>query len=142
MEMTLSTAWWIAAGLLVAIELGTGSFYLLMLAIGCAAGAIAAHLGLGGSAQMVAAAGVGGAAVALWHRKRSLGTRALPANANPDVLMDIGQSVQVKHWHADGSTQVQYRGAEWQARFAGTGAPTAGRYTIRAIEGSRLLLDH
>ncbi|MBY0237632.1 MAG: NfeD family protein, partial [Burkholderiaceae bacterium] len=100
MEMTLSTAWWIAAGLLVAIELGTGSFYLLMLAIGCAAGAIAAHLGLGGSAQMVAAAGVGGAAGVLWHPNRSQGARALPAKANPDLLMDNGQSVQVKHWHA------------------------------------------
>nr|WP_295080062.1 NfeD family protein [uncultured Roseateles sp.] len=140
--MTLPTAWWIAAGLLVAIELGTGSFYLLMLAIGCAAGALAAHLGLGGSAQMVTAAAVGGAAVVLWHRKRSQGTNALPANANPDVLMDIGQSVQVKHWHADGSTHVQYRGAEWQARYAGQGSPAPGHYTIRAIEGSRLLLDH
>ncbi|HNJ45700.1 MAG TPA: NfeD family protein, partial [Ottowia sp.] len=52
--MADSTVWWIAAGLLVAAELLTGTFYLLMLAIGAAAGALAAHAGLSLSAQLVA----------------------------------------------------------------------------------------
>ncbi|HEU6455220.1 MAG TPA: NfeD family protein, partial [Roseateles sp.] len=45
MDWTDATTWWIAAGVLVAIELGTGTIYLLMLAVGAVAGALAAHLG-------------------------------------------------------------------------------------------------
>ena len=56
-------AWWIAAGLLVAAEMFTGTFYLLMLAIGMTAGAVAAHLGLSQTAQMAAAAIVSATAV-------------------------------------------------------------------------------
>jgi len=37
-----STLWWVIAGTLVALELATGTFYLLMLALGAAAGALAA----------------------------------------------------------------------------------------------------
>ena len=37
--MAHSTVWWLVAGAAVALELMTGTFYLLMLAIGLAAGA-------------------------------------------------------------------------------------------------------
>jgi hypothetical protein len=47
---------------LVAAELATGTFYLLMLALGCAAGALAAHAGVGPRPQVVVAALVGGGA--------------------------------------------------------------------------------
>ncbi|WP_288092045.1 hypothetical protein [Thiomonas sp.] len=40
------TAWWILAGFFVAMELVSGTFYLLMLAVGAVAGALAAHAGL------------------------------------------------------------------------------------------------
>ncbi|MDC8785201.1 NfeD family protein [Roseateles koreensis] len=145
MEMSLAslaTAWWIAAGILVAVELTTGTFYLLMLAIGCSAGALSAHLGLSPSLQMSMAALIGGVAVVLWHRRRDRLGSPLPANANPDVQMDVGQTVHVSHWRADGTAQVRYRGAEWQVRYQGVGNPESGPYVIRAIEGSRLLLDH
>jgi aspartyl aminopeptidase len=57
-------------------------------------------------------------------------------------LDDVGgQSVQVANWGPCGSATVKYRGAEWQARFIGTGLPEAGGHTIRALEGSTLLLD-
>ena len=42
--MAESTLWWLLAGGIVAAELLTGTFYLLMLALGVAAAAIAAHL--------------------------------------------------------------------------------------------------
>ena len=54
--MEHSTLWWLMAGAAVVAELMTGTFYLLMLAIGLAAGALAAHLGMGMEAQLVAAA--------------------------------------------------------------------------------------
>ena len=38
MDWSLATWWWIAAGVLVAAELASGTFYLLMLALGAGAG--------------------------------------------------------------------------------------------------------
>ena len=45
MSWAASTVWWVVAGVLVAVELATGTFYLLMLALGAAAAALAAHAG-------------------------------------------------------------------------------------------------
>jgi membrane protein implicated in regulation of membrane protease activity len=135
-----ATVWWIAAGALVALELITGTFYLLMLALGAAAGAVAAHLGLGVSMQVLAAAVVGGGATAAWHVRRSRQPSALPSEENRDVNLDIGQSVQVSAWNADGTAHVQYRGATWQARLAQSGTAMPGRFTIVAVRGSELHL--
>jgi membrane protein implicated in regulation of membrane protease activity len=140
--MSLSTQWWVVCGLLVAAELATGTFYLLMLALGAAAAALAAMLGFDATVQLLVGAVVGGGAVALWHAKRVKADTRAPANANPDVNIDIGQQVQVDQWQDDGSAIVRYRGAEWRARFAGQGQPVAGKFTIRAIEGSCLQLDN
>jgi len=141
MDWNWATVWWIAAGVLVAAELASGTFYLLMLAAGAAAGAVAAHLGLGLAAQMTASAVVGGAAVLALHRRRANSPKTAPASSNPDVNLDIGQSVHVDAWSPEGLAQVQYRGAAWQARFIGTESALGGRHVIRAIEGSCLLLD-
>jgi membrane protein implicated in regulation of membrane protease activity len=141
MDWSLSTWWWIAAGALVAAELVTGTFYLLMLALGAAAGAIAAHLGVGLNAQMLSAAVVGGGAVAVWNWKRG-GTRPkVRASENRDVNLDIGEQVEVAEWQADGSASVQYRGARWSVRFAGSGVPQPGRHVIRRVEGNRLHVE-
>ncbi|RYG38415.1 MAG: NfeD family protein [Burkholderiales bacterium] len=141
MDSNWATVWWIAAGVLVAVELMTGTFYLLMLAAGAAIGALAAHLGLEPTGQMLAAGLVGGAAVVAWYRRRSQAPKPAPATSNPDVNLDIGQSVQVDGWSAEGQAQVQYRGAAWQARFIGQAPAQSGRHVIRAVEGSCLLLD-
>jgi hypothetical protein len=42
MDVSAATGWWVAAGIAIAAELGTGTFYLLMIAVGLAAGALAA----------------------------------------------------------------------------------------------------
>ena len=138
MDLASPTLWWIAAGVLVAAELATGTFYLLMVALGCVAGAAAAYLGLGSSAQLVAAAVLGGGATYAWHLKRSREPRAAPAESNHDVNLDIGQTVQVQSWNADGSARVQYRGAPWSVRLAQAGAATPGPHVIVAVRGSEL----
>lgn len=141
MDWNWVTVWWIAAGLLVAAELATGSFYLLMLAVGAAAGALAAHLALGVSLQMLAAALVDGSAVFALYRRRASAPAAAPASRNPDVNLDIGQTVHVDTWSAEGLAQVHYRGAAWQARYIGDTPAQGGRHVIRAVEGSCLLLN-
>jgi membrane protein implicated in regulation of membrane protease activity len=60
--------WLVAAGVLVILELFTGTFYLLMIAIGLAAGAIVALAGPGVPAQAIVAAIVGVLATGLLHR--------------------------------------------------------------------------
>jgi membrane protein implicated in regulation of membrane protease activity len=141
MDWSTSTAWWLTAGALVVAELASGTFYLLMLALGAAAGAVAALLGIGLNGQMGAAALLGGGAVVLWHLRRSRQSPALPAAVNPDVNLDIGGCVHVAQWQPDGSTRVHYRGADWDARHLGGGPPMPGEHLIRAVEGNHLMLE-
>jgi membrane protein implicated in regulation of membrane protease activity len=138
MDFQASTLWWVAAGVLVAVELGTGTFYLLMLALGAACGAIAAHLGFASTAQIAIAALVGGGATALWHWKRQQSPAGAPPEANRDVQIDIGHQVQVDAWQPGGLARVSYRGASWQVRFAGTGTPAPGAHVIVAVDGNQL----
>jgi membrane protein implicated in regulation of membrane protease activity len=135
------TWWWLAAGVLVAAELSTGTFNLLMLALGMAAGALAAHAGLSEPAQFVAAALVGGGAVVLWRARRRRQPVPAPGAADRNLNLDIGSPVHVDRWNADGTARVQYRGAAWDVRFNGSGVPAAGDYTIRALDGNCLLVD-
>jgi membrane protein implicated in regulation of membrane protease activity len=138
MDWSPATWWWIVAGALVAAELVTGTFYLLMIALGCAAGALAAYSGLGLAGQIIVGAVVGSAATALWHFKRAKQAQSAPVELNRDVNLDIGSIVQVTAWQSDGTARVQYRGAGWAARYEGPGSPQAGEHVIVAMRGSQL----
>jgi membrane protein implicated in regulation of membrane protease activity len=135
MDWSLATWWWIAAGVLVAAELATGTFYLLLLAVGAVAAALAAHAGLGLGAQLLAAALVGGGGVTAWYLKR------LPAAENRDVNLDIGERIEITAWQPDGSAHAQYRGANWSVRHIGGGTPQPGWHVIRRVEGNRLHVE-
>lgn len=139
--MTESTIWWLLAGGAVAVELLTGTFYLLMLAIGLAAAAVSAHLGMGPAMQMVVAALVGGGAVVIWHLRQGRRGAELPAQANPNVNLDIGEVIQVGTWNTDGTADVRYRGARWTAIHRSGVTPSTGAHRVSEIIGNRLLLD-
>ncbi len=138
MDFGTATLWWVLGGVLVAAEMLTGTFYLLMVALGAAAAALAAHGGLALSGQLVAAAVVGGGATALWHYRRARAPRSAPAASNRDVNLDIGQTVRVDAWAEGGKSRVQYRGAAWSAQFIGAGQPAPGEHVIVAVNGSVL----
>ncbi len=138
MDWNASTAWWLVAGAMVSVELATGTFYLLMLAGGAAAAALAAHLGLGSSVQWLTAAAVGAGATAAWHLKRVQAPRSAPIEHNADANLDIGETVRVDTWAADGSARVQYRGSSWAVRFAGPGQPLPGLHTIVSVQSGHL----
>lgn len=139
--MAESTLWWLLAGAAVAVELLTGTFYLLMLAIGLAAGAITAHAGGSVPAQLVAAAVVGGGAVAAWHMVRRRNPPAAQAAGNRDVNLDVGETVYVESWKPDGTATVKYRGAQWTVTSA-TGQPEGtGAHMVREVVGNRLIVE-
>ena len=142
LDMSESTLWWLLAGAAVALELVTGTFYLLMLAVGMMAGAIAAHLGASVMLQIVVSAIVGGGAVVAWHFKRSKDPKPAAANANRDVQMDIGETVHVEQWNDDGTASVRYRGAQWTVELADRQtAPLPGLFKVRQLNGNRLVVD-
>lgn len=140
--MDESTIWWILAGVAVAVELVTGTFYLLMIALGLSAGALAAYMGLGMVAQLLVAASLGGGSVLVWHGYRSRSPAPLRATANRDVNIDIGEAVQVDRWNADGTATVKFRGASWTAVAAdGANAGESGAHRIREMIGNRLVIE-
>jgi len=141
MSWAASTAWWVVVGLLVAIELATGTFYLLMMALGATAAALAAHAGASLSIQLVVAAAVGGGAVTGWHLRRKRQPAAPPTGANRDINLDIGTRLHVPAWNADGTARVPYRGATWSVRHGGSGPPSPGDHVIVAVQGSELVLQ-
>ena len=139
--MANSTIWWLIAGGLVAVEMLTGTFYLLMLSLGMAAAALAAHLGLGAITQILVAAVVGGGAVVAWHMRQLRRNVEPPAQANANVNLDIGELIQIEHWNPDGTADVHYRGARWTAVHRAGVMPSAGAHKVAELVGNRLLVD-
>jgi membrane protein implicated in regulation of membrane protease activity len=139
-KMTLSTVWWLVTGGLIGIELITGTFYLLMLSLGAATAALAAHGGLSLSWQMVVGASVGALAVTAWHLKNARSDVQTGASRNPDIHLDVGESVQVHAWDAQGLAQVQHRGAQWTALLAPGQHPETGTHRIIEMVGNRLVI--
>ncbi len=131
--------WLVLTGVLVAFELFTGTFYVLMIAIGMAFGAIAALLGWSTPLQILIAAVVGVLATGLLHRSRF--GRPLKQNAARDrnVNLDIGESVNVDAWN-DGKARVMYRGAMWDIDLAHGAVANAGTFKIVEVQGSHLVV--
>ena len=139
--MDHSTVWWLLAGGLVIAELLTGTFYLLMLALGAVVGALSAHLGQDSTTQIVVAAALSSAAVLICYllRKRSPGRAA--AASNSDVNLDIGETVFIEQWASDGTAQVRYRGASWTVMGRPGSLTLPGAHRVAEVIGNRLLVD-
>ena len=141
MGFSIAALWWLAAGVVVAVELATGTFYLLMIALGLSAGAVAAHMGWHPNAQVIIAALVGGSATACWHWRRYTQPQSAPARENRDANLDIGARISVGAWAADRTARVNYRGSAWTARLAPGAAAAAGEHVVSAVEGNWLVLS-
>jgi membrane protein implicated in regulation of membrane protease activity len=138
--MNESTIWWLIAGSLVGAELLTGTFYLLMLAIGASAGALAAHAQLSFSSQLIAGAVVGGLAVVLWRIYSMQKLKSHPEQVSAQHL-DVGEIVEVHEWLSNGTAQVKHRGANWTAVCAEGHTQAPGVYQIQDIQGNTLVLE-
>ncbi|HEY1044552.1 MAG TPA: NfeD family protein [Telluria sp.] len=131
--------WLVAAGVLIALELFTGTFYLLMIAIGMLAAALAALLGLDQPTQITIAAVVGVIATVLLRRSRWGRQVRSEATRDPNVNIDIGQDIVVDAWE-HGRSRVMYRGAMWDVELGPSAQAAAGRFRIIEVQGSRLIV--
>lgn len=131
--------WLVLTGILVVFELFTGTFYVLMIAIGMAFGAVAAMLGFSTPVQILVAAVIGVIATGLLHRSRFGRPMKQNSARDPNVNFDIGQSVQVDSWN-DGKARVMYRGAMWDIDLAPGAVAGAGAFKIVEVQGSHLIV--
>ena len=138
--MSEATIWWVLAGTMVAIELVTGTLYLLLISLGLASGAVAAHLGLPIPIQIFIAAVVGGGSVVIWgayKRAQAPAATALPAQ---QVNLDIGETVHIDKWGEDFTSSAKYRGANWQVSLMPGETAAKGAYRIAEVAGNRLIV--
>jgi membrane protein implicated in regulation of membrane protease activity len=119
----------------VVVELLTGTFYLLVLAIAAAAGALLAWLGQPLAAQAGFAVAVGVVGVIIVHRYRVRTGVGIPGGN----AIDLGQRVTLESWinEAEGIARVSYRGTLWEARVVGPRGD-GSVYYIRGTDGSTL----
>ena len=92
--------------------------------------------------QLLAVAVVGAGAVVAWYFARKGRPTEPPAEANRDVIMDIGETVQVEAWNPDGTATTRYRGAQWTVFHRPGETPQPGAHRVAEVIGSRLLVDH
>ena len=134
--MALYYLWWIAAAILVGVEMMTGTFYLLVVALACVAGGVVAYVGFDAGWQWGMAAVievVGTIAITQWKRKYA----SAPKLSNN---LDVGARVSVLEWRDDNSARVAYRGTQWDAVLDSPATPKREHMLIVDMHGAVLVL--
>ena len=126
--------WFVAAFILVAAELMTGTLYLLVIGAGAAAGGVAAMAGAGIAAQLGAASLVAVVGIVVL---KALGVGGARRGRHQALSLDAGQPVEVLERRADGTLRVNYRGTQWDAVLEGPDGP---RLVIKSTRGNTLVL--
>jgi membrane protein implicated in regulation of membrane protease activity len=138
--------WFVLAGALVILEMFTGTFYLLMIGLGLAAGGAAALAGLSLEMQFVVAAVVGSGATFALHNSKYGKLNTTDASRDANVNLDIGETISVPEWsqNAGGhaSARVMYRGAMWDVDLEAGANAAPGSFIIREVRGNRLIVTN
>lgn len=130
--------WFVVALVLVIFEMHLMSFYLMALALGAAAGGIAAYFEVPLQEQcMIAGIATIVAACGAFFLRRKFKSK-LDQYHNE---LDRGQRVVVKEdkIREDGTALVSYRGSEWVA-YKKNAVLNAGIYFIERVDGTQLVL--
>lgn len=134
--------WFVVAGICLILELFSGSFYLLFLALGLAMGGVVAWFDLSVYWSIFAFVATSLSCVfvfRLFGISKQGKTRTATSDAN--VNLDIGSVVTVLQW-ANRHAQVSYRGAQWQAVLADhIASEKTGEHVIVDIKGVVLVLE-
>lgn len=144
-RMTDWMIWLVLAGVVIILEMFTGTFYLLMLGIGLAAAAAVALAGMASPWQFITAAVVGSLATFALRRSR-FGKRPGPdAARDPNVNLDIGQAITIDNWNTvQGASTARaiYRGAAWDVDLAAGEIAQPGIFIIREVRGNRFIVSN
>lgn len=130
------TWWFVTALILAGVEMATGTFYVLMLALAAALGGIAALAGLDMTWQYSLAGLAAIVGTVVLYRIRA----ARPASVPADNNLDIGQPVKVLRWNEDGTARVRYRGADWDAAAESADTPRTDQLYIKSAQANKLIL--
>ncbi|NYT45557.1 NfeD family protein [Alcaligenaceae bacterium] len=131
--------WFGAAALFLLLELGTGTFYLLLVSLGMVASGTAAYAGLSLIWQIASGLFVSLVGLVVLHGfRRSKGY--VPTQSNANVVQDVGQHVMVDAWDESRQINVFYRGANWTARLDADQAAQPGEHYIHSVQGLTLVL--
>ncbi len=139
--MTWQAIWWVAAIALVIAELFSGSLYLLAIALGALGAGISAWAGAALWVQALVCSAVSLVGIVVLRNRRASAPKAPLARENPDLIIDIGNTVFVDQWR-NGVARVSYRGTDWDAKFEAQSAqiPQSGLHVIKAIDNNTLIL--
>lgn len=131
--------WFGVAALFLLFEMVTGTFYLLLIALGLVASGTAAYAGLSLVWQIISGLVISLIGLALVHRYRQ-SKGHVETQSDPDVVQDVGQRVIVEAWDENGQARVFYRGAKWSARIDSNQPAQPGEHYIQAVQGLTLIL--
>lgn len=133
-------SWWGMALVLVILEMFSGTFYLLAVALGLSVAGGCAYFGMSWGVQVTVATLLCSGTLGGLHRWRKQND---PPNTQANFSYDIGQTIKIVHWQDERHARVNYRGAEWDAELAKLATPDALKvdWRIKEITGSRLIIQ-
>lgn len=131
------TIWFVAAALVLLVELFAGTVYLMVISGALFGAGLAAWLSGSVSAAVVTAAAL--AALGIWAVNRHV--RRHPKPVQEDDL-DIGQTVYIlRRLHGD-RYEVSYRGTHWQAQALNAASASDAQTAVITGKQGNLLLVH
>jgi membrane protein implicated in regulation of membrane protease activity len=130
---------WLLLGLgLIAVEMMSGTFYLLILGGAALIGALAGYLGAPFAVQAVLAAIAAIAGVLILRRRKAA---VAPAKENQ---MDVGQTAVIESWLSEPQrlARARYRNTTWDAEVLGNDRVEIGAVLyVASTDGNRLKLS-
>ena len=136
--------WFALGGLCLILEALSGTFYLLLVALGLFAAGLVAFFDLSLWHQLAGFITVSVLGLLLLNQRRVLRMRANhSATSDVNVNLDIGMLVDVNEWKPHGRTEVMHRGVRWQAALSPqVSAPALpGQYVIVELQGVTLIVE-
>ena len=134
-----ASLWWIVALVLGGLELLSGSFYLLMLAVAAAVTGIAAFLGLADTiAQGALFSLLALLLCVLWSRRRPAVLKSQANVINRGSARWLGREVTLPEGIVNGIARVQLDDSHWTVR--GPDCPPGTHALITEVDGNVLVV--
>jgi len=131
--------WWIVALALGGLELLSGTFYLLMLALAAAVTAVSVWLGLtDGVAQGALFSVLAVLLCAVWAKRRPAVLKSQSSSINQGSARWLGRELLLPEGIVQGRARIQLDDTYWTVR--GPDCPPGSRVVISAVEGNALVV--